>query len=52
MKIIEISYKPSGDSIISRTVFSDVNVSSAADNSYFNFKIPDDAQSVSAEKNK
>ncbi|HKJ78002.1 MAG TPA: hypothetical protein VKA10_00650 [Prolixibacteraceae bacterium] len=52
MKIIEISYKPSGDSIISRTVFSDVNVSSVADNSYFNFKIPENAKPVSTEKNK
>jgi hypothetical protein len=51
MKIIEISYKPSGDSIISRTVFSDVNVSSVAGNSYFNFKIPENAKPVSSEKN-
>jgi hypothetical protein len=48
-KIIEISYKSSGDSIISRTVFSDVDISSAADNSYFNFKIPENAKPVSAE---
>lgn len=52
MKIIEISYKPSGDSIISRTVFSDVNISSVANNSYFNFKIPENAKPVSVEENK
>jgi len=51
-KIIEISYKSSGDSIISRTVFSDVDISSTADNSYFNFKIPENAKPVSNEKNK
>ena len=51
MKIIEINYKPSGDSIISRTMFSDINVSSTADNSYFNFKIPENAKPVSTEKN-
>ncbi|HKL32449.1 MAG TPA: hypothetical protein VJ919_07950 [Tangfeifania sp.] len=51
-KIIEISYNPAGDSIISRTVFSDVNVSPVADNSYFNFKIPENAKPVSTEKNK
>jgi hypothetical protein len=47
-KIIEISYKPSGDSIISRTIFSEVNISATPGSSYFNFKIPDDAQPVSA----
>ncbi|MFW6246227.1 MAG: hypothetical protein ACOC13_02125 [Tangfeifania sp.] len=52
MKIIEISYKPSGDSIISRTVFSDVNISSVANNSYFNFKIPENAKPVAVEENK
>ncbi len=52
MKIIEISYKPTGDSIISRTVFSDVKISSSADNSYFDFKIPDDAKPVNVEKSK
>ena len=43
-KIIEINYLPKGDSIISRTVFSDVKVSSSPDNSFFNFKIPEDAK--------
>ncbi len=52
MKIIEISYKPTGDSIISRTVFSDVKISSSADNSYFDFKIPDDAKPVNVDKSK
>ena len=52
MKIIEISYKPTGDSIISRTIFSDVKISSSADNSYFDFKIPDDAKPVKASKSK
>ncbi len=50
LKIIEISYKPTGDSIISRTVFSDVKVSSTTDSPYFNFKIPENAKPVAAEK--
>lgn len=52
LKVIEINYKPSGDSIISRTVFSDVKVSSTADNSYFDFKIPEDAKPIKPAENK
>jgi hypothetical protein len=48
LKIIEISYLPSGDSIINRTLFSNVKVSSSPDDKYFNFKIPDDAKPLSA----
>ncbi len=51
-KIIEISYLPKGDSIVSRTVFSDVKVSSTADNSYFNFKIPEDAKPLNGGESK
>ncbi len=51
-KIIEISYLPKGDSIISRTVFSDVNISSTPDNSYFNFKIPGNAKPINVSENK
>lgn len=51
-KIIEISYLPSGDSIINRTVFSDVKVTSTADNSNFNFKIPENAKPLNPGKNK
>lgn len=51
-KIIEISYLPSGDSIINRTVFSDVKVTSTADNTYFNFKIPENAKPLNPGKNK
>lgn len=50
LKIIEISYMPSGDSIINRTLFSDVKVSSSADGKYFNFKIPDNAKPVGSNK--
>lgn len=52
LKIIEISYLPAGDSIINRTLFSNVKVSSSADNKYFNFKIPDNAKPVGASKGK
>lgn len=51
-KIIEINYKPSGDSIMSRTIFTDVKISSTPGSSYFNFKIPDDAKPVSSNKSK
>jgi len=52
LKIIEISYLPAGDSIINRTLFSNVKVASSADNKYFNFKIPDNAKPVGANKGK
>lgn len=52
LKIIEISYMPSGDSIINRTIFSNVKVSSSADDKYFNFKIPDNAKPLGVVKNK
>ena len=52
LKIIEISYIPTGDSIINRTLFSDVKVSSTPDDKYFNFKIPDDAKPLGIAKNK
>jgi hypothetical protein len=51
LKIIEINYLPSGDSIINRTLFSDVKVSSTADDKYFNFKIPEDAKPYGTAKN-
>ncbi len=52
LKIIEISYLPSGDSIINRTLFSNIKVSSSADDKYFNFKIPDNAKPLGAAKSK
>ena len=50
MNIVEISYIPSKDSIISRTSFSDVKVSWSDDSPYFNFKIPEDAKPISQSK--
>ena len=52
LKIIEISYLPSGDSIINRTLFSNIKVSSLPEGKYFNFKIPEDAKPVVADKSK
>jgi len=52
LKIIEISYLPSGDSIINRTLFSNVKVTSSADDKYFNFKIPDNAKPLGSFKSK
>jgi hypothetical protein len=43
-KIIEISYLPSGDSIVTRTLFSNVKTTSLAESDYFNFKIPENAK--------
>ncbi len=51
MKIIEISYLPSGDSIVNRTQFSNVKISATANDQYFNFKIPDNAKPYGANKN-
>lgn len=50
LKIIEISYLPTGDSIVTRTLFSEVKVSSSADNEYFNFKIPENAKPLDVRK--
>jgi hypothetical protein len=52
LKIIEISYLPTGDSIVNRTLFSNIKVSSTADDKYFNFKIPEDAKPYGTAKNK
>jgi hypothetical protein len=52
LKIIEISYLPSGDSIVNRTLFSNIKVSATADDKYFNFKIPEDAKPYGASKSK
>lgn len=51
-KIIEINYLPKGDSIISRTTFSDVKISTTPGNSHFNFKIPKDAKPLEAGRDK
>lgn len=45
-RIIEISYSPSGDSIVNRTMFSDIDVSNLPNNNFFNFKAPEDALPV------
>lgn len=52
LKIIEISYKTPEDSIMSRTEFSEVKISSSVDNSYFNFKIPEDAKPIATGETK
>jgi hypothetical protein len=52
LKIIEINYLPSGDSVINRTQFSNIKITSSADNQYFNFKIPENARPFSNNKAK
>jgi hypothetical protein len=52
LKIIEISYLPSGDSVINRTQFSEVKLASVPENKYFNFKIPDNAKPIESTKSK
>lgn len=49
LRITEISFQPTGDSIINRTIFSDVSVTQTPSSDYFNFKIPDDAQTIKKE---
>ncbi len=51
-KIIEISYLSSGDSIINRTLFSNIKISTSDDDKYFNFKIPENAIPLGVGKNK
>lgn len=51
-KIIEISYLPAGDSLINRTVFSEISISPTTSNPMFNFKIPDDAKPVEVSENR
>lgn len=43
-KVTEISYTPERDSIVQRTIFSNINVTNTPSSSYFNFKIPDNAK--------
>ena len=43
-KVTEISYTQQRDSIVQRTIFSNINVSNTPSSSYFNFKIPDNAK--------
>lgn len=50
LKIIEISYLPSGDSIINRTLFENINVSATPESKYFNFKIPENAKPFNTAK--
>lgn len=50
-KIIEISYLPTGDSVVNRTVFSEISISPTTDNPFFNFKIPSDAKPIEVPEN-
>ncbi len=43
-KITEITYRSQNDSIIKRTIFSDIRQNEDVDPYYLNFKIPDDAK--------
>lgn len=52
LKIIEVNYTPTGDSIINRTLFSDIKISPTADQQYFNFKIPANAKPLSPDQKK
>ena len=45
-RIIEISYTSSTDSIVNRTIFSNIEVSNLPNSNYFNFKAPEDATPV------
>ncbi|RZT93365.1 hypothetical protein EV201_2526 [Ancylomarina subtilis] len=43
-KLTEISYTPERDSIVQRTIFSNIKLSNSPNSPYFNFKIPDNAK--------
>ncbi len=43
-RITEIDYTPKGDSVISRTIFSNFRIGAAADSHFFNYKIPNNAK--------
>jgi hypothetical protein len=43
-KVTEISYTPERDSIVQRTIFSNINVANTPNSSYFDFKIPNNAK--------
>jgi hypothetical protein len=45
-RIVEIDYLPSGDSIISRKVYSNVKVNQEANSSYFDFTVPSNAKVI------
>lgn len=46
LRVTEIEYLPTGDSIINRTIYSDIKTGLQANSQYFNFKIPDDAKII------
>lgn len=46
MRIIEINYMPKGDSIVNRTIFSNIEVADTPESDYFNFIVPDDAEPI------
>ncbi|MGF7138027.1 hypothetical protein [Roseimarinus sediminis] len=48
MRITEITYREKGDSIINRTLFSNVQLSDEAHSEYFNFKIPENAKPLTS----
>lgn len=52
MKIIEIGNLPSGDSIMNRTLFSNVRISDSGEDKYFNFKIPENAKPINPSQKK
>lgn len=48
MRITEITYREKGDSIINRTLFSNVQLSDEAHSEFFNFKIPENAKPLTS----
>jgi len=44
--IAQFDYLPNGDSIITRTIYSDMEVNVAADSELFEFKIPEDSKVI------
>lgn len=44
--MIDVTYFPKGDSIVNRKLFSDMKFGISLNESYFNFKVPDDAKRI------
>jgi hypothetical protein len=49
-RITEIEYLPTGDSIISRKIYSDIKFDLNSSSEYFDFKIPADAKPITLQK--
>jgi len=45
-KVVEFNYLPKGDSIVNKSVYSNIKINEQANSSYFNYKIPSNAKII------